>query len=333
LLNYSIFGWIEGTEKEPVSCTVETIASWPIFTSTHPSVSLEKGRLKFNTADYYSLADGQIFIGNRFRVKKFEGLVPLFVASYSETNDEYLDDYGLQGTMSMGILKDYFGELPFREYSILLRNAIPSIPGNAPALAMEHLQSATFFGDTSGIRKKQMSKKELIASMPTYLHHMAHSLIPLRSYGDAYRPYVMEIPPIINNIWFNEGFMWFLPYDTLKLERMKKTFYDNVYNAAAIIKKMSLKELSQISSTMYGVDFRLGRAIYSRGAMMAIEMNAYLKEKTGGQKSMKDVLRFIYYWSKENKRPFTLEEFPLLINQASGIDLGEIYRKWQLPVE
>ena len=30
---------------------------------------------------------------------------------------------------------------------------------------------------------------------------------------------------------------------------------------------------------MYAVDFRLGKAIYSRGAMMAIEMKNYIKEK------------------------------------------------------
>ena len=42
---------------------------------------------------------------------------------------------------------------------------------------------------------------------------------------------------------------------------------------------MSLQELSQEASLMYAVDFRLGKAIYSRGAMMAIEMNNYIKEK------------------------------------------------------
>ena len=66
---------------------------------------------------------------------------------------------------------------------------------------------------------------------------------------------------------------------------------------------------------------------------MAIEMNNYLKEKSRGKKSMKDVLRYLYNWAKINKRPFTMEEFPLLINKACGIDLSKIYTKWQLPIE
>ena len=96
---------------------------------------------------------------------------------------------------------------------------------------------------------------------------------------------------------------------------------------------MPLEQLSQIASTMYGTDFRLGRAIYSRGALMAIDMNNYLKEKSGGQKTMKDVFRYLYQWTKKNQRAFTMEEFPLLINEACHIDLSGIYNKWKMPVE
>ena len=291
-----------------------------------------KRKIYSSAENYYVLADGQTFLGPRFRVKEYKAIVPLFVASYCETNDEYLDDYGEQEMISMGILKDYFGELPFQHYSLMLRNAIPLEPVSAPALAMEHLQSSTFFGDTSGIRTKPMSKEQIMRTIPTYLHHMGHAFIPLRCYGDTYKPYVTEIPPIINNIWFNEGFMWFLPYDTLKFERMKTSFYNNVYNTSPIIKKMSLQQLSQIASTMYGVDFRLGLAVFSRGAMMAIEMNDYIKEKTGGRKSMKDVFRYLYQWAQKNQRPFSMEEFPTLLNEACKINLSQIYKKWQMPV-
>jgi len=333
LLNYSIFGWIEGTEEQSTECSVNTIDQWPIFTTNEPTAQMAKGALTFHTKNYYELADGQLFMGTQLRVKEFKGMVPLFIASYCQTGDEYLDNYGKQGMMSLEILNEYFGELPFKQYSILLRKALPLEPGTAPALGMEHLQSSTFMGDTSEFRSQPMSQQKLIETMPTYLHHMGHAFLPLRCYGDAYRPYVKEIPPIINNIWFNEGFMWFVPFETLKSEEWEKIFYRNTYKANPQIKKMRLQELSQEASLMYGSDFRLGRAVYSRGASMAIEMNIYLKEKTGGKKSMRDVIRFLYYWSKENKRPFTMEEFPLLINKACGVDLTDIYNKWQLSIE
>ena len=33
ILNYSVFGWIEGTEYEPVRCEIRTFNHWPIFTT------------------------------------------------------------------------------------------------------------------------------------------------------------------------------------------------------------------------------------------------------------------------------------------------------------
>jgi predicted metalloprotease with PDZ domain len=333
ILNYSILGWIDGTQLQPVQCTVNTFEGWPVFSSHTPSTQPGKTNYTFTADNYYSLADGQIFLGPGFRIKEFTAVVPLYIVSYAQTQDEYLDDYGWQGTYSMAILNDYFGEVPFKNYTIFLRSAIPTEPGNTPPFGMEHLQSSTFFGDVSAIRKTAMSPEERIRTMPTFLHHMGHSFIPLRCYGDAYRPFVLEIPQVINNIWFNEGFMWFLPYDTLHLARMKTRFDNNVYHTAPEIKKMTLQQLSQTASTQYSVDFRLGQGIYSRGALMALEMDTYLKAQSGGKKSMKNVLRYLYQWSKENKRAFTLEEFPNILNKACGIDLRKIYDKWQLPIE
>jgi predicted metalloprotease with PDZ domain len=332
LLNYSVFGWIEGAEKQKVRCAVKAPDTWAIFSSNQPTAAPKKGEFSFEAASYHELADGQLFLGTAFQVKEFKGLTPLFVASYCQLGDEFLDDYGKQGVKSLEILKDYFGEIPFRHYSLMLVRATPLEPGNAPQLAMEHLASATFFGDTSAMRKAAMTDEERNRAMPTYLHHIAHAYIPLRAYGDSYRPFVQEIPPIIKNIWLNEGFMWFLVYDTLRFERMKTNFRNSVYNTSESLKKLTLTELSQLGSTAYGVDFRIGRAIFSRGALMALEMNEHLLKESGGKKSMKDVIRYLYHWGKQNRRAFTAEELPQLLNQACGISLQKIYDKWQLPV-
>lgn len=333
ILNYSVFGWIEGTEKQTIQCTIQTFSNWPIFSTNQPGTQMVKGKAELRTDSYHTLADGQVFMGPNFQVKEFKGGTPLFVASYCQTEKEWLDDYGLQGRMSMDILQDYFGELPFQHYSIMLIKSLPLEPGNYPPFGMEHLNSSTFFGDTTGTRRTAMSRDQVKKTLPTFLHHMGHSFIPLRCYGDTYRPYVQEIPPIINTIWFNEGFMWFLPYEALQLPGMKTGFENNVYHTSSDIKQLSLQQLSQAASTMYSADFRLGRGIYSRGALMAIEMNNYLKEKTNGKRSMKDVFRYLYQWSKKNGRPFTLEQLPTLLNQACTIDLGTIYQKWQAPIE
>lgn len=95
-------------------------------------------------------------------------------------------------------------------------------PGN---FGMEHLQSSTFFGDTSGIHTQKAGEKELWSRIPSYLHHMAHAYIPLR---------------------------W--------------------------------------------------------------------------------IYRYLYEWSVRTGRPFSMEEFPGLLKEATGLDISAIYNKWQGPV-
>jgi predicted metalloprotease with PDZ domain len=164
------------------------------------------------------------------------------------------------------------------------------------------------------------------------LHHMAHSFIPLRCYGDTYRPYVLEIPPVIHNIWFNEGFMWYIVVDTLKQKDWMDYFRSITYKGPAAIRTMSLQQLSETASTQYAEDFRLGTAVYSRGALMAAEINDYVKQQTGGRSSMRTIYRYLYEWSVRNRRPFTMEEFPGLLKAATGVDIGVIYNKWQMPI-
>jgi hypothetical protein len=40
-----------------------------------------------------------------------------------------------------------------------------------------------------------------------------------------------------------------------------------------------------------------------------------------------------YRLSYKDSTSAVMEEFPMLISKACGIDLGGIYKKWQLPVE
>jgi predicted metalloprotease with PDZ domain len=332
LLNYSFLGWLEGHDNESLSCTVITFPDWPIFTTLAPSAKPSTSSLNFEAKDYYELADAQLFLGPAFRVKTYAADVPLYVVAYLEGGEEYLEDYAWQEIRSLGILKYYFGSLPFPEYSLVLRKAVPLKGLPQFPFAMEHLKSSTFFGDTVGVRRGPMTDDMRLRSMSTFLHHMGHAFIPLRCYGDAYIPRVAEIPPIINNIWFNEGFMWYMCYDTLKLPSMMDRFRKAVYDAPPAIRNLSLAQLSQVASTQYAEDFRLGSGIYSRGALMADEMNRYIKDRTGGKKSIREVYRFLYQWSQRNHRAFRMEEFPGLLKEATGVDLGAIYAKWLKPI-
>ena len=85
--------------------------------------------------------------------------------------------------------------------------------------------------------------------------------------------------------FFNEGFIWFLCYDTIHSQTIWNRLYNNSYKADDIIKRRPLIYLSETGSTLYVKDFRIGSALYSRGAMMAYEMNQLIKEKQAERKA------------------------------------------------
>ncbi len=328
ILNYSVFGWIEGMEKEKITCHFSTISGWPVYSTIAPKELPERNSETVNCSNYYQLADGQTMMGPAFQVRKFNGPVPLYVSSYADEGKEYLEDVGWWGVESMKILKDYFGDIPFSHYTIV-RQYLHLLDSAGTTLAMEHMNSATFTGKSADMLTAPVDSTTRFRRMFGILHHMGHSYLPLRCYGDNYRPFVMLFAPVISNIWFNEGFIWFLCADTLKSPAILKRLEDNTLYADPEIAALPLFTLSAIASTQYGEDFRLGQATFSRGAMMAQEMNALIIRQTGGKKSMKDVLRYLYEWSKKNQRPFTMEEFPGLLISATGVDISAIYDKWR----
>jgi len=328
ILNYSVFGWIEGKEKEAISARFSAMSGWPVYSTISPKAEPALDSEIVTCSNYYQLADGQTMMGPAFQVKKFDGLVPLYVSSYTDEGKEYLDDVGFWGMKSMEILKDYFGDLPFDHYTIV-RQYLHSLDSAGTTLAMEHLNSATFTGKLADMLNAPVDTAIRTRRILPVLHHMGHSYLPLRCYGDDYRPHVLPMAPVIRNIWFNEGFIWFLCQDTLKSAALQKRLEDNTLHADPEIAALPLFKLSAIASTQYGADFRIGQATFSRGAMMAMEMNELIRKQTGGKKSMKDVLRYLYEWSKKNQRPFTMEEFPKLMTAATGVDISAIFSKWQ----
>jgi predicted metalloprotease with PDZ domain len=332
LLNYSIFGFVQGFETQPLILKISTFDSWPIFSTIAPKADPQKGSYEFNCSSYYQLADGQTLMGPALRLKQYKGLVPIFIADYSEGNPDYLDDIGWEAVTSLSILNDYFKTVPFANYTVVKQHVKPQPGREEDANAMEHLNSCTLPSDLRNIHSKPMDSAQRFTEIFGILHHMGHAYIPLRCYGDQYKPYVTEFPAFIKTIWFNEGFIWFLCGDAMKDKGWVSFYESDMQYEPMELKQMGLFDLSQLASLQYGDDFRIGVAIASRGANMASEINTYLLAKTDGQKSMKDVFQYLYQWAQTAKRPFAVDEFPKLVMQATGVNIGTIYEKWQLPL-
>ncbi len=326
LLGYSVFGFIEGMENHPINLKIEVSNDWPIFSTLAPSLNRNRAEANYQIQHFAELADAQYLLGEGLQVIQVsDAKIPLFAAVYSET-EVNLEAIGQMGNQALDLLDQYFGFTPMPHYTMCYEYLKPRTPSHTYNFSIEHMNSMTATFDVSAAVKNYNPKSRSLRSL---IHHMGHSWIPLRCYGEGYRPFAWQVAPLIETIWLHEGFIWYVLYEVTQNERLIEMFQQTVNTAPDFIKKLSLKELSLLASTQYSSDFRVGRNSFSRGALLAYDLNKLIKEKTKGQKSFKEMLLNMYRWTEKNQRAMPYEEIPQIMGEGLGVDIQKVWEKWQ----
>jgi len=342
LLGYSVLAFFEGWENKPLRLEVSGPADWPVLSTLAPRVPADKSSLTAQAAGYYALADSPILMGPKAQLRQIAGGVPLFLSVYAECDDDVAQD-GLLAREALDRVGAYFGKTPFSHYTVVLEYLRPLSPRHEYNFSMEHIESGTFYLDTDHAITAQTGDRNRAEQRFNFAHHIAHSWIPKRAYGVGYLPFHWEMAPIIDTIWFNEGFGRYAAIEALAeadlsqeegrrsrgraLDRLRGILDD----APEFIRRMSLTDLSREGSFLYSDDFRVGRNLFARGALMAAEMDDQIRAQTAGKKSLRDALRHIVDWCDQNHRAFRTEELPVIFREATGVDTSAILDRWMQP--
>jgi predicted metalloprotease with PDZ domain len=201
---------------------------------------------------------------------------------------------------------------------------------------MEHLDSATFYlSEDRGITSKS-PPRELARTLYNFAHHFVHAWIPKRAYSQGYYPFTWELAPVLDTIWFSEGFPQYAAIEAIadglsenegRLYRenlLQMRFRSSIEEAPLFIQQMSTLQLSRVASTRYSEDFRTGSNVFSRGGLMAAEMDELIRTKSRGAKRLRDGLRHLMVWFHRNQRPFDIDELPAIFAEATGVDTREV---------
>ena len=70
---------------------------------------------------------------------------------------------------------------------------------------------------------------------------------------------------------------------------------------AGFIRNMPLLKLSRVGSLMYSEDFRTGRTLFSKGALMAEGIDEVIRQKTGGKKRLRDSFHAMMSWAEKSE--------------------------------
>jgi predicted metalloprotease with PDZ domain len=340
LLGYSIFAYAEGLEARPVELTVSAPNDWPVFLTLAPRRPTESGIAKATAADFYALADSQVAIGPDLQVLQLAAAVPLFVVQYAEQPSD-ASILGTQAVTALNALATYFGSVPFPHYTVHVEFLEPRSSDHRYGFSMEHMESCTIFFDTSRVVTAEGERGEGSGRhLYNLAHHMAHSWIPKRAAPTGYFPWSWELSPVLDSIWFSEGWGQYAGAaalaeegglgDAYREELVDRRFRASLAAAPSFLADLDLVDVSRIASTRYSEDFRTGRNVFSRGGLMAYDIDEAIRKGTDGKKSLRDLLQRLMEEGRD--RPLDLDRLPDLCLEATGVDIDDIYRRWLGPL-
>lgn len=348
ILGYSVFGFIEGLEERRVVLEFSVDGSaqpWPVVSTLASSDAPGRARVSAEAANFYALADSQILAGPGFTWRRLRADFPLFLAVYSESARTGASDVVAPlAEESAQALVAYFGSRPFEKFTLIFQYLRPLGPRHTYGFSMEHLETATFGLVADAAPHAGTTSRDLRLARYNIAHHVAHAWIPKRSYGEGYFPFQWEVAPLIDTVWFSEGFAQYAAADALDAITPAEggvSYRDSVVAARfrtplaampAFLREMPLLDLSRVASQRYSEDFRIGRTTFARGGLMADAMDRRIRERTSGAKSLRDAFRHFVAWTARERRAFRLDEIPALIRESTGVDVRDLFDRGLAPM-
>ena len=342
MLGYSVLAYVDGFEGRAARLRVEGPAGWPVFATGAPRVPATPGPIEVRAQDYYALADGQVVMGPRAVFRQIAtSPVPLYMAAYAE-GDVDLDRTARLAVTAFQRVAAYFGTVPFAHYTVHQELLAPISPRHEYGMSMEHLDSSTFYLAASAGLTAKSTPQDDARVLYNFAHHMAHAWVPKRAYGEGYFPFQWELAPILDTIWFAEGFGQYAAIvavadgeadpEAFRAGMLARRFQANVDTAPPFLRRLDLVALSRVASTRYSEDFRTGRLVFARGGLMAAAMDDRIKDATGGRQRLRDALRALVAWSARERRGFRADELPGLVHAATGVDVRAVMEEWLRPL-
>jgi predicted metalloprotease with PDZ domain len=341
-LGYSILAFVDGFETRPARLRIEGPPGWPVFATGAPRWPVISEPLDVVAPDYYALADGQIVMGPRATIRQIATTpVPLYLAAYTEGEVD-LDRTARLARTAFERVATYFGSVPFAHYTFHQELLTPVSPRHNYGMSMEHMESSTYYLAASAGLTAASTAQDDARVLYNFAHHVAHAWVPKRAYGEGYFPFQWELAPVIDSIWFAEGFGQYAAIEAVAAAEpdpaefrrgmLTRRFQANLDSAPAFLRRLDLVALSRVASTRYSEDFRTGRLVFSRGGLMAAAIDDRIGSATEGKASLRDAFRYLLTWSARERRAFRVDELPGLIREATGVDVQSTIETWLRPL-
>lgn len=334
-LGYTVFGYVEGLTDRPLRVSASGPAGWPVFGTLAPAEAPAAEPFDAVAADYETLADSQIVMGPTVKVLRREAAVPLYVVVFAQGKAD-ADLIGQLGGQALNSVVEYFGEAPFPHYTILAEFVRAVSPQHAYGTTIAHLDSTTLVHTNEHAIGVDPGPGQVRAVVYDLARHIAQSWIPKRCSAAGARPFPWEFAPVLDTLWFDEGFPRYVamvtvggamgsPLDAL----VTREFRDVLEESSPALRRLSTIDLSRVASTRGETDPRAALAVAARGGIMAAEMDALIRDRSARRSSLREGLRRVVARCRETGgSKLRADEIPALLQAGSGVDVRPVFDRW-----
>jgi len=292
----STFLYAAGRERDPVRLEVEAPEGWRITTgmgkTDRPDV--------FRAADYDELVDCPMEIGTHELVEWEQEGRPHRYAVWGRGNYQ-LDRLVADTKKIVSATRELFGGgLPYDEYTFLLH----VVPGQYGGL--EHRNSTSIVLDRWGFRGMEYERAIVLVA-----HEFFHVWNGKRIRPASLGPFDYTRENYTRNLWIVEGFTTY--YTDVVLRRAgvmpAQRYLDRTGGAIAQLQTLPGRLEQTLEDASFDAWIKYYRqdentpnatvSYYHKGALVSLLLDLRIREATGGERSLDDVLRIL--WERYGK--------------------------------
>ncbi|BDD10085.1 peptidase M61 [Fulvitalea axinellae] len=325
----SVFMYVAGQKKTPVTVTVKPYKEWKKVNTGLDPVPGKK--FTYSAPNYDVLADAPFEIGNQ-REFHFESKgVKFTVAMYGKAD---YNENTLKAEMKKVVdaCSDVFGgDQPNKDYTFIVHNLSHGGGG------LEHLNSTTLQVNRWAYATKGGMQSFLSLVCHEYIHVWNVKRLRPKSLG----PFDYQSENYTTLLWVSEGITSY--YDELLLERTgilsKKEYLGRLKNGIGSIENQPGQRVQPLAMSSFDTWIKAYRpnensynttiSYYTKGSVVAAMLDLAIIDATDGKKKLDDVMLELYRKTYlKNGSGFTERDFVNTVNQVAGKSMDDFFKNY-----
>jgi len=334
----SVFMYVEGHKPDPITLSIEAPAQWKVISG----FSLSTSERTFKAPTYDRLVDTPLEICAECTVDQFEEQGKTFAVAVHTYNDDDNDRSHLLAGLKK-IVRAEMSAMPPPDFPfyVFIFHFVPDL---AAGDGMEHLNSTQIILQGSVHENSQ-------EALETAAHEFFHVWNVKRLRPAALGPFDYTRENYSRSLWFAEGITTYYSYVFLLRSGLwtREQFLGHLAGEISTLEREPGRKLMSAEASSFNAWFfdrspqmqetnfaNTTISYYNKGALLGMLLDLEIRSRTGGSKSLLDVMQLMYHQFYESPagtyygpgRGFEEKDVEAALQSVTGSDFAPFFERY-----